>query len=278
MARKYINLYDTRIVKPEHSSVPRLDPELVWWIVSDVQSTRSSAKPDKHAFNELIYVREGDGCMEINGKSYPAHRGDLFSINPEDAHRSYTENGSALVVHYFAFKLPRWKEIICALTGNERLPVKTDAPGGDIMSLYGKIQSEIVSRKTAADRVIGNYIALIVLTLARKKSDAPQPPSADFTSFDAKLSVSDMAKQAYLSRTYFSKLYKKETGESPARHIVRKKIALAKHLLVSTEKKIRDVANDVGFEDEYYFSKVFKRLEKMTPSEYRAAGAVKKRP
>lgn len=210
--------------------------------------------------------------MEICGRTYQVKKNDLIIVNPGDAHRTYADRGGECIVHFFAFKIARWKAFVRSIAGSKRFENRFGMANNEILSLYGKIQEEIVSRRPAFDIAVGSYITLLLLAVTRRRAAATT--TADFTSFDARMNVSDMAKQSYLSRAYFSKKFKRETGESPARHILRKKMEIAKKLLTASDRKVRDIAFDVGFEDEYYFSKAFKRLERMTPTEFRRASSV----
>ena len=70
-------------------------------------------------------------------------------------------------------------------------------------------------------------------------------------------------------RGYLSQLIKKETGKTYSELIQQKKLEKAKELLRYSEKTVGEIAQETGYSDYYYFTKTFKRLTKMTPSEYR---------
>jgi AraC-like DNA-binding protein len=72
-----------------------------------------------------------------------------------------------------------------------------------------------------------------------------------------------------VSKYYLIHLFKEHTGKTPLQYIIQKKIDLAKRLLSTTTLPLYGVAVRLGYEDQNYFSKVFKRTENMTPMEYR---------
>lgn len=72
-----------------------------------------------------------------------------------------------------------------------------------------------------------------------------------------------------IDRSHFYRLFKNETGLSPVDYINRQRISRAEILLSNLRLSIKDVAFSVGFTDQMYFSKVFKRLNGKTPSEFR---------
>ena len=58
-------------------------------------------------------------------------------------------------------------------------------------------------------------------------------------------------------------------GVTPMNYIISKRMDNARKLLINTDKKIKDISNEVGYKDIYYFTKVFKKEIGVSPSEYR---------
>lgn len=79
-----------------------------------------------------------------------------------------------------------------------------------------------------------------------------------------------MAGRVYLSPAYFSRLFKEETGESFTVYLNRVRIERSKELLLHQNLRLADIAQLVGFEDQSYFTKVFKKIVGMPPLRYRA--------
>ena len=69
--------------------------------------------------------------------------------------------------------------------------------------------------------------------------------------------------------TYLYRLFKEETGTSVIGYINQCRIRRACTMLSSTTAQVKDVALSVGFSDQLYFSKVFKKINGITPTEYR---------
>jgi len=89
------------------------------------------------------------------------------------------------------------------------------------------------------------------------------------------LNQDDIARRVGMSRSYFSQCFKKFAGGELFGDALRKmRIERARELLSGTESPIREIANRVGFEDEKYFSRVFREKIGCLPTEFRkSAGA-----
>ena len=87
--------------------------------------------------------------------------------------------------------------------------------------------------------------------------------------YQDKISLQDIADKVYLHPAYISDLFKKATGEKLTDYIIRVRMEKAKECLRNQDIKIYMIAEQVGFANEKYFSKVFKEVEGITPNQYR---------
>lgn len=78
-----------------------------------------------------------------------------------------------------------------------------------------------------------------------------------------------ISERFYFSREYISRKFKQEYNENITDYIVSIRITKAKELLTHSNLSIREISNLVGYQDEKYFSKVFKKYERLTPNDYR---------
>jgi len=84
-----------------------------------------------------------------------------------------------------------------------------------------------------------------------------------------RLTLKQLAKEAHLSASYFSRLFLSRTGFPPIDYFNQLKIQQSCRLLYNNEFSIADVAREVGFEDQFYFSRMFKKVMSQSPREYR---------
>ena len=81
--------------------------------------------------------------------------------------------------------------------------------------------------------------------------------------------LEEVAKKFYVSPNYLSCIIHKETGKTYRQHVIEAKMTVAKQMLNDTRMRVEDVAYAVGYENYISFYNVFKRIEHMSPSEYR---------
>ncbi|NJO24646.1 MAG: helix-turn-helix transcriptional regulator [Bacteroidia bacterium] len=86
-----------------------------------------------------------------------------------------------------------------------------------------------------------------------------------------------MAKAVYLSASHYSSLFRKKTGFSPIEYFNHLKVQQACQHLTLTDKQVKEIAFELGFDDAYYFTKVFTKMMHVTPHQYRVMSDVKLR-
>lgn len=87
--------------------------------------------------------------------------------------------------------------------------------------------------------------------------------------FSEKISLEEMARMVYFSPSYLSRVFKEETGSSFNGYLNNIRIEKSKELLRKTNMHLSDIAQTVGFVDQSYFTKVFKKITGIAPNKYR---------
>lgn len=78
-----------------------------------------------------------------------------------------------------------------------------------------------------------------------------------------------LARQANLSLSRFAHLFRETTGMSPLRYLESLRIWKSQELLIGTSKSIKEISQEIGFQDPLYFSKVFRRNLRASPRQFR---------
>jgi two-component system, response regulator YesN len=87
--------------------------------------------------------------------------------------------------------------------------------------------------------------------------------------YNEQIDLSTIANKLGISSAYLTKLFNKYEKCSPIKYLTDLRIAEAKQLLYNTKLTIKEVGERVGYQNQFYFSRVFRKINKVSPSEYR---------
>lgn len=87
--------------------------------------------------------------------------------------------------------------------------------------------------------------------------------------YSGRITIDELAHMTRLSSSYFSAAFRVSFGTSPHDYICRRRVDQAKHLMVTTETPLCEIALDCGFSDQSHLSRVFRRLAGTTPAAWR---------
>lgn len=84
------------------------------------------------------------------------------------------------------------------------------------------------------------------------------------------LSLDAAAQAADMNPAYLSALFRRRTGQTFTDYVTQRRVELARHLLLATDRRPGQIAETVGYRDRHYFSVVFKKVQGCTPTQFRA--------
>ncbi|MCQ2027457.1 helix-turn-helix domain-containing protein, partial [Clostridium butyricum] len=87
--------------------------------------------------------------------------------------------------------------------------------------------------------------------------------------YNKNISLKDVADEVYLSQNYLSELFKKEIGEGFYDFLSKYRIKKAKEILLTTNLKVYEIAQMVGYNDSITFGRAFKKITGTTPNNFR---------
>ena len=105
----------------------------------------------------------------------------------------------------------------------------------------------------------------------RKQSESVMEKAKEYIreNFQKDLTLDEVSKVVDISPYYFSKLFKQETGENFIEYLTKVRMKNAEGLLKDSSYSIKEICAASGYGDPNYFSRIFKKYEGVTPSEYR---------
>lgn len=241
--------------------------------------------------DDLFLIERGYGWSECDGRRIDARPGDLF-IWRRGRHYNFAHDPARPMTLYnvsFHLRGAGSGDVLrpYALPDRIRLPRKAWAAVRRCFDAVVRPHGHKRSPGTLASR--GAFLILLSETLrlvktlpaARQIWSVTAPPgeltrAAGVQAYINKnigrpLTLKELAGVAHLSRYYFAALFRRHTGQSPMAYVRRRRIEIARALLLSSDNTVEQVARAVGFDDPFHFSRVFRRSAGVPPSAYRAA-------
>lgn len=90
-----------------------------------------------------------------------------------------------------------------------------------------------------------------------------------YDNFNKDISLTELASRFFMNPSYLSQMFKEKTGDTYVNYVMKLRINKAKELLKSTDMKIYEICEKVGYSDTNYFSKLFEKLEGCRPRDYK---------
>ena len=137
-------------------------------------------------------------------------------------------------------------------------------------SILASTNDKAVIEQFITDRCLEGVTA--IAGVQTEKSNPIIKKACDYIeqNLEKDMSLEQLAGYLNVSTFYLSKLFKEETGDNYISYVTERKLEKAKQLLGDDSLIIKEVTSMVGYNDQNYFSKLFKQKFGMTPSEYRA--------
>lgn len=234
--------------------------------------------------HELVLIVGGKGLVGIEDKEYDVKKGMLFYFNPGLEHFLETDKEDPMHFYgvHFDFAHLIINESSCwNVREGECLPIElvTQINNSYILVDIFKKLNTYWKNKLPGYQLICRALLQQFIFEVLEDSRAKKFNHSTYTriekivdyihrNFQEKITLEELSELSELTPTYLSKIFRKITGYTIIGFINRLKVDKAKELIIEGNNKIKEIAHLSGFEDEFYFSRVFKKLEGVSPSNY----------
>nr|WKN34836.1 AraC family transcriptional regulator [Tunicatimonas sp. TK19036] len=229
---------------------------------------------------QLNYITEGFGYLETSQGLFKIKPGMVMIIHPGVKHRYRPDKKTGWVENYIGFKGNLAPHFLNLAFRDIPSPVLSCGNRVEIIDVYQKIFDLTQIQKPAYQQVAsGMILKLVGLLLSIQKQSGIEGKDIEdlittaraymWENVDKTADLQAFAKSKNFSYSSFRKLFKQYTGIAPYQYFLDLKIVRAKELIASTDKSVKEMAYELGFDSIHYFSRLFKKKTGVSPSEFR---------
>jgi len=271
--------------------VENFNPEILY-ISESMNKDKIETKYHCHDYLELSYVLSGNGTYKINDTFYKVKTGDLLPFNPNVYHREYISEGEHLHEIHIGITNLKIHNFPCDYISNENYfsPVNFSKEGSNFLNCCEEIIKEQNNRKPGYDLILKSLVMRLIVIIMREVYSFKLDENDSLCTFESSekativttiisymndnymknISLDKISKNIYLSPVYVSKIFKEETGDSPINYLIKIRLEKASLLLKKNKEiSIKEISKLVGYEDAYYFSKLFKKYYGFSPTQFK---------
>lgn len=227
----------------------------------------------------LMYIRKGTLRLETEGHVQEAGKGQLILLDCYGRHAYSTDSGwDCLWCHFDGITARHWYRSIVSRVGNVFSLPDPQPVVSRLTSIYNIFDSADLVREPLLSKYLTDILTSILLYAPSDgKTDAHTGIAEKITAyisehFAENLPVSQLASMVGLSDYHFIRIFKRQTGFTPHEYLLNTRMNMARYLLKNSEKPVKDICFSTGFSCESVFCNAFKRMEGMTPAQYREHG------
>ena len=229
----------------------------------------------------LLYCFEGEGWVEIKGKKKVIKKNQLFIIEPKtvcsygaDKNKPWTNYW----IHYTGINAgiysPPLNQII-------EIPPSEDSRIDERMLLFEEmlqnledyfVQNKVVYANVCLKHFLSSIKYLGVYRAVKKENESDNLNKAiSFmkNNLQKTIRVTELAERCNCSASNLYKLFKQNIGSSPQDYFIHLKMERARKYLLQTNLKVKEIAAKLGYDDPYYFSRIFSKHVGLSPANYR---------
>lgn len=228
---------------------------------------------------QLLYITKGQGVFRSASLPHPVpvRSGSMFLLFPGEWHSYRPDKETGWKEYWIGFKGAQMDTWVRDGFFQKEEPVWNVGIRSEIVSQYKEAIDTARDQEALFQQRLGGIVAHLV-SLARfyRRNEAFSEVASQMNR--AKILIADqfrtitpesLAEQLNMGYSNFRRIFREYTGFSPAKYIQEVRMSKVKEAITNTKKPIKQIAYEMGFENEDYFFTAFRRLTGMTPIEYR---------
>lgn len=235
--------------------------------------------PHTHSCTELFYVTGGQGQFRIENQIYPVCADDLVIVNPHVEHTELSLNTTPL--EYIVLGIEGLELAIADDPNNQFCIVNFKNIKETLLFYLQNLLREVAAKTPGHEIICQNLMEILVIHLTRQTnySATLTPVKSSRLSVSVRryidahykenINLDMLAEITHVSKYHMVHAFTEEYGISPINYMISRRIEEARQFLKTTDYSQAVISQMLGFSSPSYFSQVFRKIEKKSPTEYR---------
>ncbi|MEO8254922.1 MAG: AraC family transcriptional regulator [Flavobacterium sp.] len=257
-----------------HPFFNNLFPDAIGYFPNAKHHSRSRKNGIKEYL--FLYCLEGEGWVKINGKTINLKPNTAFIIPENTPHKYGSSLKDAWSIYWIHFAGKYAETLYNRFSPSKEEAIKIAFEESRI-SLLNEI-IKLLENDFSDEKMELIHFRLLTFFSSMCYSNTSDNPIEDKIShsiifmkshLSQILTIGELADQVFYSVSRYSELFKQKTGYSPIQFFIRLKIQKSCEYLNFTNLNIKEIGKEVGFDDPYYFSRMFKKQIGLSPMQYK---------
>ena len=245
---------------------------------------RGSGIERPHGLDEciMIFCTKGKGWLEIDGRRVAVGAGEVLIVPPNKAHAYHADDEDPWSIHWAHFSGTAAASYASLLPPHDHVMM---LPAGDFKEIANMFRESYRLASTGftertlllVSHILRHALGILFFQIGTSLRGSARAIAHDLTksiefmraNVACSLTLQELSRHAGLSPARFSSLFRDQTGSSPVEHHIRLRMQAACHYLDTTALSVKEVAAELGYDDPYYFSRIFQKTLGCSPLAYR---------
>lgn len=231
-----------------------------------------------HGCAELFFITDGHGRFRTQQEEVPVAIHDLIVVNANVLHTELSQLDSPL--EYIVLGV-EGLEAMGSAEGYAMLHLHSG--WRELMACLELMLQEVRGARPGHEEICRNLLEVVLIRLSRQEDLSLTDESPDLrvsrecslvrryidNHFKENLSLDQLARLAHVNKYYLAHAFRREFGVSPINYLISRRVGESRFLLRETDHSLSLIAQMLGFSSPSYFSQCFRRVEGISPMEYR---------
>ncbi|WP_405727012.1 helix-turn-helix domain-containing protein [Anaerotignum sp.] len=230
---------------------------------------------------QILYIASGKAHFFFNGVEKIVNAGNMVIYRPKEEQRYFYYSIDHTEVYWLHFTGSNVKNIIRKYGISDDMHVIHTGTSLEYKRIFLQIIQELKLCREDYEELLVTYLQQLLILIHRAINSKPRNKNHALMqemdaavryfheNYNKPISIEAYAAENHMSVSWFIRSFKEYTDATPAQYLLSIRISNAQTLLETTSYNITDIAEIVGYDNPLYFSRLFKKQNGMSPSDFR---------